>query len=204
MKLTWLGHSCFKVESDGYTVILDPYGDGSVPGLEPMRERADMVLCSHEHQDHNARSIITLNEGTKSPFQISEIATFHDNKNGELRGKNKITILDDGNYRIAHLGDLGCELENDQLDRLKDLDAVLIPVGGFYTIDAVQAKKLVDQLQPRFSIPMHYHGDAFGYDVLGTLDDFIKLCDDVVIYPSNILEVTRQGKRQTAVLKLIS
>ena len=53
MKLTWLGHSCFKMESNGYTIILDPYEDGYVPGLAPVRETADAVFCSHEHSDHN-------------------------------------------------------------------------------------------------------------------------------------------------------
>ena len=62
MKLTWLGHSCFKMESNGYTVILDPYEDDYVPGLAPVRETADAVFCSHEHKDHNARAVVTLKQ----------------------------------------------------------------------------------------------------------------------------------------------
>lgn len=203
MKLTWLGHSCFKLESDGYTVILDPYKDGYVPGLTPIREYADAVFCSHEHSDHNARETVTLNqEQKKSPFTITEIHTWHDEAQGSKRGNNCIRIFDDGTYRAAHLGDLGCELGEEQLTQLQDLDVVMIPVGGFYTIDAKQAKALIDQIQPKVTIPMHYRGENFGYDILGTLEDFTALCDCVVEYPRNSIELNEAMLQQVAVLKL--
>ena len=132
MKLTWLGHSCFKMESNGYTIILDPYEDGYVPGLAPVRETADAVFCSHEHSDHNGRETVTLKQdGVLSPFTITEIHTWHDDARGTKRGSNCIRIFDDGTYHVAHLGDLGCELESEQIEALKGLDAVMIPVGGF-------------------------------------------------------------------------
>mgnify|MGYP000878371737 CR=1 FL=1 len=159
MKLTWLGHSCFKMESNGYTIILDPYEDGYVPGLAPVRETADAVFCSHEHSDHNGRETVTLKQdGVLSPFTITEIHTWHDDARGTKRGSNCIRIFNDGTYHVAHLGDLGCELESEQIEALKGLDAVMIPVGGFYTIDAKQAKALIDQIQPRVTLPMHYRG----------------------------------------------
>lgn len=202
MKLTWMGHSCFKMESQGYTVILDPYEDGYVPGCAPVRELADAVFCSHEHQDHNAKACVTLKkDGVSSPFQITEIATWHDEVQGAKRGKNCIRIFDDGVYRVAHLGDLGCELEPEQIEQLKNLDAVMIPIGGFYTIDASQAKALIDQIKPRVTIPMHYRGEGFGYDVLGTLEEFTALCDCVVEYPGNSIELNEEMLQQVAVLK---
>ncbi len=205
MKITWLGHSCFKLESGGYTVILDPYKDGYVPGLAPVRACADAVFCSHEHSDHNARETVTQNsDQKKSPFTVTEISTWHDEARGSKRGGNCIRIFDDGTYRVAHLGDLGCELEEKQLEQLKNLDAVLIPVGGFYTIDAKQAKKLIDQIQPRVTIPMHYRGEGFGYDVLGTVEDFTSLCDCVAEYPGNSIELNEAMLQQVAVLKLCS
>lgn len=200
MKLTWLGHSCFKMESNGYTVILDPYEDDYVPGLAPVRETADAVFCSHEHK---ARAVVTLKQDqTPSPFTITEIHTWHDEVQGAKRGENCIRIFDDGTYRVAHLGDLGCELEPEQIEQLKGLDAVMIPVGGFYTIDATQAKVLIDQIQPRVTIPMHYRGADFGYDVIGTLDEFTNLCDCVVEYAGNSIELNGEMLQQVAVLKL--
>lgn len=201
MRITWLGHSCFKVESQGYAVIFDPYEDGRVPGFKPLRETADLVLCSHEHGDHNFRAGIELTDHGPLPFQVTEIAAFHDDHHGELRGSNTIRILDDGCLKIAHLGDLGCGLNEDQAAQLEGLDAVMIPVGGFYTIDAAQARKLVERIHPRVAIPMHYRSETFGYDVLGTLDAFTDQCDLVVEYPGNGLELTKETEPHTAVLK---
>ncbi|MCI8887663.1 MAG: MBL fold metallo-hydrolase [Hungatella sp.] len=202
MRITWLGHSCFKVESGGYTLVIDPYEDGSVPGCLPVRETADEVLCSHEHFDHNFRGGVTLRSHGEPPVKTEVIAAWHDDQGGALRGSNKIHILDDGEVRIAHMGDLGCELEPEQLHKLKGLDGILIPVGGYYTIDAKQAKMLVDQIVPRVVVPMHYRGEGFGFDVLGTVEDFTKLCSDVREYDGHVLEITKDTKKQTAVLKI--
>lgn len=200
MKITWLGHSCFKVESKGYVIVLDPYEDGSVPGCLPVRETADEVLCSHEHFDHNFRGGVTLRDHGPSPVRVEVISTYHDDRKGELRGTDKIHILDDGQVRVAHLGDLGCQPEPEQLEHLKGLDAVLIPVGGYYTIDAARARQLAEKIGPRVTVPMHYRGDGFGVDVLGTVEDYTKLCDDVKFYSDNVLEVTKDTQKQTAVL----
>lgn len=202
MKITWLGHSCFKVESGGYGVVLDPYEDGSVPGCLPVRETADAVLCSHEHFDHNFRGGVTLVDSGRPAMRVEVIDTWHDDREGALRGSNKIHILDDGEVRIAHLGDLGCELDEAQKEQLTGLDAVLVPVGGYYTIDAAQARRLIDGIAPRVTVPMHYRGDGFGFDVLGTVEDYTALCQDVRSYSGHVIEVTKDTERQTAVLEI--
>ena len=201
MKITWLGHSCFTVESQGYKIVLDPYKDGSVPGLAPIREEADQVLCSHSHGDHCGTECVTLRQGKPSPFTVETIDTWHDGKKGALRGPNTIHILSDGKCRVAHLGDLGCDLTPEQKDKLRDLTALLIPVGGHYTIDAAQAKRLADELSPAVTVPMHYRQAGVGFDVIGTLDQFTGLCNDVIAYPGSELELPTQIGRQTAVLK---
>ncbi len=165
------------VDSNGYQVVIDPYEDGYVPGLSNIREEADLVLCTHGHNDHNAKQVVTLKQGTECPLKITEIATWHDEVQGAKRGSNTIFILDNGKEKVAHLGDLGCELEADQLAMLQGLDAVMIPVGGFFTIDAAQAADLVKQLDPKKIYPMHYRDDAlgFGYEVIGTVMQFTDL-----------------------------
>ena len=201
MKITWLGHSCFTVESQGYQIVLDPYKDGSVPGLAPVRVEADQVLCSHGHDDHCGTEGVSLRQGRSFPFTVETIDTWHDDKNGAKRGPNTIHILSDGQYRVAHLGDLGCDLTPEQKDILRNLTALLIPVGGHFTIDAAQAKRLANELSPAVVVPMHYRQAGAGYDVIGTVEQFTKLCDDVVTYPGSELELTPQISRQTAVLK---
>ena len=200
MKITWLGHSCFTVESQGYRIVLDPYKDGSVPGLAPVREEADQVLCSHGHGDHCGSEGVSLRQGRPSPFTVEVIDTWHDDKEGALRGPNTIHILSDSQCRVAHLGDLGCDLTIEQKEKLRHLTALLIPVGGFFTINAAQAKELAGELAPTVVIPMHYRGKGFGYPVIGKVDKFTKLCDDVAAYPGSELELTPQISRQTAVL----
>lgn len=200
MKLIYIGHSCFRVESEGYSVILDPYQDGSVPGYRPVREEADQVLCSHGHRDHGAAECVTLHRGGTSPFTVEALPSWHDDRQGALRGENTIHILDDGRCRIAHLGDLGCDLTAEQKDRLRGLTALLLPVGGYYTIDAVQASRLADELAPTVVIPMHYCGEGFGYDVIGPVNAFTDLRGDVTAYPGSVLELTPGTAKQTAVL----
>lgn len=199
MHLTWNGHSCFTLETQQGTVVLDPYRPGSVPGLPDLKLNADGVYCSHGHNDHAGAELVTLS-GKGHTVQVEEIETYHDPEQGALRGKNTIRIFTAEGLRVAHLGDLGCELTPEQAERLTGLDALLLPVGGHYTIDAQQARKVVEQLKPRVAVPMHYRGENFGYDVIGPLEDYLVLCDDVVRYPGNTLELTADTPAQTAVL----
>ncbi len=196
------GHSCFTVTAGGYTVALDPYAPGSVPGLAPLSLTASLVLCSHDHQDHGYREAVTIEEREKNPFHIYKIDTWHDDACGSLRGTNRIHILETDGIRIAHLGDLGCSLKESQMEQLKKLDALMIPVGGYYTINALQARELVEKLEPRVVIPMHYRSDVFGYPVIGRLEEYTDHCKNVVEYDSSFIEIDANTKPQTAVLKV--
>ena len=203
MKLTWLGHSCFKVEKGAFIVILDPYADGSVPGLASIRERANLVLCSHEHNDHNYRDGVGLWEAEENPFTVEQMNTYHDDVKGERRGENQITILGDGKTRLAHMGDLGCEPEPEQLEQLKGVDVLLLPVGGHYTIDAAQAADLVKKIEPRIVVPMHYRDDeeGFGFDVLGKVEEFLENMDSIKKVAGSELETDEAQEAQVIVLR---
>jgi L-ascorbate metabolism protein UlaG (beta-lactamase superfamily) len=201
LKITWHGHSCFTVEGGGYSIVFDPYAPGSVPGLAPLSLTANQVLCSHTHGDHGYTDAVKIIPSAKNPFRISVIDTFHDDAGGTLRGTDKIHILEFDGLRVAHLGDLGCMPEGSQIALLKDLDAVMIPVGGYYTIDADQAKALVDRISPRVVIPMHYCSDTFGYPVIGRLEEYTSLCDNVVYHDSTSIVIDEETAPQTAVLK---
>lgn len=202
MKLIWNGHSCFTLETAAGTLVLDPYEDEAVPGLSPIRLKGDAVYCSHEHRDHGARELVTLS-GRTPTVQVQELHTFHDEVQGAKRGNVIIRIFSAEGLRVAHLGDLGCELEAEQKEALKELDALLVPVGGFYTIDAKQAKALAEELKPRVVVPMHYRGATFGYEVIGPMEDYLALCSDVVRYEGNTLDLTKDTPAQTAVLSYL-
>lgn len=200
-QITWLGHSCFQIEMKGHVTLLDPYEDNYVPGLAPLRASAHEVLCSHDHHDHNAEGLIArLPDDGQHPFTITKLTTDHDTEQGSLRGKNTIHILTSHELRVAHFGDLGTAITQEQAYQLTDLDVAMIPVGGFYTIGPEEAKQLVAQLRPKVVIPMHYRSDHYGFPPLATVEEFLTLDGDCVWYPGRSLTVTRVSKPHVAVL----
>jgi len=172
MKIQYLGHACFKIISTGGELVIDPYKDGSVDGLAPLRETADKVICTHQHADHSGTECIELS-GNACNLEVTEIASWHDDQQGALRGPNTMFVIEGEGLRLAHLGDLGCALDDTQKAQLANLDVLMLPVGGYFTIDARQAAAIAKELRPKYIIPMHYRGDGFGYSVLATVDDFL-------------------------------
>ena len=173
MKLTWLGHACFLLEQDGYRVVIDPYK--GVPGYPPLRVRAHEVYCSHGHADHNAVELVELLPKRESPFQVRTVKTFHDERGGAERGENAVRIFSAGNVSVAHMGDLGHRLTPEQVKAIGALTVALIPVGGFYTLDAEGAKSVCDALRPRCVVPMHYRHAPYGLPNIGGLEPFLQL-----------------------------
>lgn len=201
MKLTWYGHSCFMMESRAGRVVFDPYADGSVPGLTLPQLTADLVLCSHGHDDHNAEGKVTLT-GEQTDYTVETLCCWHDDAGGTKRGENLIRIVSGGGARVAHLGDVGHMLSKGQIKALRHVDALLIPVGGFYTIDAAAARELADAIEPLLVIPMHYRGEGFGYDVIGTVQPFLDLTKNVEFAEGSSIELPDFGAPRTVVLKL--
>ena len=199
MILKWLGHSCFLIEAEGYSAVFDPYQDGSVPGLAPLRVTADAVFCSHGHGDHNAKELVTLS-GRTFPLKVETFASYHDDKKGLLRGKNTIHMLHGEGLRAVHLGDLGHMPDKKTLAALHGADVLMLPVGGHFTIDAAQAKAVADAIDPRVVIPMHYRRGGMGYDVIGPVDAFTSLCDNVRFYETDTFELGADTPAQTAVM----
>ena len=179
MKLTWYGHSCFLLETAEGSAVFDPYAPGAVPGLALPELTADAVLCSHGHRDHGFTDAVQLS-GKKPVFRLTAIDSFHDDRRGLLRGKNTIFVVEAEGKRVAHLGDLGHELNDRQLAALGKPDVLLIPVGGHYTIDAKTADRVARAVGARLTVPMHYRGEGFGYEVIGPVEDFLALRERVV------------------------
>lgn len=189
MKITWLGHACFAVESEGYRIILDPYTMDTYP---PLHTFGNEALCSHGHADHNYPQAVALTKGAKSPFIVEKVATFHDEQGGALRGTNTMHILRAEGLTVVHCGDLGHFPTDEQLAAITGADALLIPVGGFYTIDASTAKRVADAAKPRVIVPMHYRHEPYGLRPVGTLDEFTKLYAVVQYLDGNEFTLTAE------------
>ena len=139
--------------------------------------------------------------GNKPGFSVTQIKSFHDGNRGAQRGENIITAMDAEGMRVVHLGDLGHPLSAEQVNELGTVDVLLIPVGGFYTIDAQVAAMVVSVLRPRITVPMHYRGEGFGYDVIDTVDAFLRLAGNVKRFDTNEIEITPDTESMTALLK---
>lgn len=198
--LRWYGHSCFTVTCRDFTVAFDPYEDDYVPGFSPLHLAADLVLCSHQHNDHNAANLVQPISGHQNPFRITEIPTFHDPEGGRLRGDNIIHVLQVGKLRMAHFGDIGCTLTPAQAAELQGLDLALIPVGGFYTIGPKEAKELIDLIRPKVVVPMHYRMGNIGLPKVAEAEAFLSLVEDYVYYPVDTLTINEGTRPQIAVL----
>lgn len=200
MKITWYGHSCFGVETESASVVFDPYAPGKVPGLELPPLSADAVISSHEHTDHYyPPAVKQLRRRVDIP--MTRIETFHDDALGQKRGLNTVTVVELGGLRAAHLGDLGHELSAEQLEGLGKLDVLMIPVGGYYTINSAQARATADALKSFVTIPMHYRGEGFGFDVISTVDEFAALSPDSVFWESSVLELSEIKMPSTVIMK---
>lgn len=183
MDIIRLGHSSFKIKGKKATVVTDPFNADMV-GLKFPKVEAEIVTISHNHKDHNAAKNVEGNpyvisgpgEYEVADVFIKGIQTFHDGKNGEERGKNTIYVIEIDKLRIAHLGDLGHKLTDEQIDGLGDIDILLIPVGGIYTIDPEEAANVITKIEPRIVIPMHYKEERLKetFLKLKTVDDFLK------------------------------
>lgn len=164
MLIKHIGHAEFLIETEsGVRIVTDPYDAGC--GYPLRKVTADVALISHHHHDHDAvenlkgepRVIDTAGENTpESGVRITALRGFHDDAGGSRRGETLLFLIETEGLRIVHLGDLGCALDAEQAKILKAPDILMIPVGGFFTIDAAQAKETAALLGARIILPMHY------------------------------------------------
>lgn len=163
MDITFLGHSSFRLKGKTATVVTDPF-DPEVVGLKFPKVTADIVTVSHQHEDHNQADLVKgVKRLVSGPGEyeimgvsIIGIPTFHDEKKGAKRGKNTIYVYEMDGLRLVHLGDLGHKLHEKILEKIGDIDILMVPVGGEYTIGPTEAVEVARAIEPKIVIPMHY------------------------------------------------
>jgi len=179
MEISYIGHSCFKIKGKDTTIVIDPY-DPKI-GYKLPKLECDILLCTHNHFDHHNISGVSgyrllINdpgEYEASGVFVYGIPVFHDDEEGKERGQNTIYLVEIDGINILHLGDLGHELSKDTLEKISDVDVLMIPVGGKYTIDAETAVEVISELEPGYVLPMHYKTeDSTMRDIAG-LDEFM-------------------------------
>jgi L-ascorbate metabolism protein UlaG (beta-lactamase superfamily) len=185
MKVKWYGHAAFLITSDqGTKIITDPYEPGAFGGqlsYGKIRDQVDIVLTSHDHADHNytkdlpGTPQIVKGSGpqTSKGISMKGIPTYHDPSKGSERGTNTIFTFKVDQVQLCHLGDLGHLLSDKELAEIGPVDILLIPVGGFFTIDPKEATRVAEQMKPKILIPMHFKTQKCGFPI-APVEDFLK------------------------------
>ena len=219
--LTWYGQSCFLLESaSGARIVMDPVPT-NIGYLPPADLHADAVTISHEHPDHtnvallqgkprvlrgltaDKKGWVRIDEKVKD-ITVRSVGVYHDGKRGAEIGLDTVFIFETGGVRIAHLGDLGHPLTDQQISAIGSVDVVLVPVGGGSTIDAQEATHVVDQIRPRLLvIPMHYKTDAVTIKDLAPIDAFVAGRPNVRHEKSNRVAITGLRTKPSAEVVLL-
>ena len=214
MKIQFLGHASFLLTTSADTrIVTDPFDPEKSKGAlkyRPFKESADIVTLSHDHFDHGAANILTGNpilirgngKFVAREVEFLGVETYHDESHGGERGRNTVFVISVDGLRIAHMGDLGHILNADQAAEIGSVDVVLIPVGGYYTIDASQAAKIANQIAAKIVIPMHYKNDKCDFPI-ASVDEFLKDKSNVTYQGDSVIEVTKENlppKQQIIVL----
>ena len=185
MKIKWYGHAAFLITSNqGVKIMTDPYEPNAFGGqltYGKIKDSADIVLVSHDHADHNhtkdlpGSPQIIKGSGSKTSKGISfkGVATFHDPSKGSERGENTAFTMEIDGIRVCHLGDLGHVLSQKEITEIGPVDILIIPVGGFYTIDSKEASQVATLLKPKVVIPMHFKTEKCGFPI-APVEDFLK------------------------------
>ena len=192
-KITYYGQSLFLIESSkGVKIGIDPYNKfvrAKLPDIE-----ADMALVTHSHQDHsnislfkgNPEVIKTTGINTIEGISIEGLPSYHDSRKGLIRGKNIIFRFEVDGIVFCHLGDLGDIPDADLISKLKDVNILFIPIGGFFTIDYKTAFEVIKKISPSIAIPMHYRDKSSRIKILDKIDNFLKLVNDYKLMESTI------------------
>ena len=206
MKLEWMGHACFQMTAlDGTVVITDPY-DASV-GIDMIPLGADLITMSHEHHDHNETGMIVGEPVIARGPELAAVGSvtsraidsYHDDAQGEKRGRNYIRLFDIDGLKVVHMGDQGCMPREDVIEAIADADVMLIPVGGTYTVDAQGAKAIIEAARPKCVVPMHVKTKRCPYPI-APVTDFLSLMgmEDASAY--DMIEITEDHVPQGVLL----
>ena len=190
MKIEWMGHASFIVTLDsGKRICTDPYKSGSYDGAvgyAPIKEQVDIVTVSHDHPDHcgtddllgDFELVKTIGEFNIQGVKVEGFSTYHDKTKGSERGENIVFKICTGDMTIVHLGDLGHLMGEAEMEKLGNVDVLMIPVGGYFTIDNKEAWDIISHVKPKVVIPMHYKTEKLGFPIEG-VGEFLSGTDNV-------------------------
>ncbi len=196
IRIRWHGHACFEI-ANGKIIVIDPH-DGTSIGIPPPKVKADIILITHEHFDHNQarvvekpESVVVRESKELGEIKIEAINAFHDKSNGMKRGEIKIFKIEYGGMKFCHLSDLGHPLDDETIAKIGSVDILFIPVGGVFTIDAKEAAEISRKVKTKVIVPMHYKIEGLSLPI-ERIDDFLEIIEFPVRYVANEIEIERE------------
>ena len=206
MTIQWLGHACFRITHRGYSIVIDPYNSDYTAGYPKLLAKADKVLVSHEHYGHNYRDGVILSGKPEAecPFSIEVMQVPHEFKMGNWRGFCNAHILTADGMKLVHLADLGTQLTGGELTKVFGADVLMICAGSCTALPAQYAKRIVDDIMPNVTIPMHYRDESRGGHRLDTIEEFANYFESPEMfhyYDTDTIEIVPNMEPQVAVLK---
>ncbi len=218
MEIKYLGHSSFLIKTKAAKIVTDPF-DPAMVGLKFPKVDADIVTISHHHQDHDQSQLVNSlaneeklvidlpGEFEKKGVKINGYLSYHDPSQGKERGENVIYRIEAEGISVLHCGDLGTMISDEMIDSFDGIDILLVPVGGFYTIDYNQAYELVKKIEPSIVIPMHYNHPKLNQNIFGKLtpvDNFLNKFGIEKLQPQPKLVYKKEEEEEEMKVVLLS
>lgn len=190
MDIIWHGHSCFTIKGKKTTIVTDPY-EGL--GVQLPKLKADVITLGDELAETKA-SVAEV-EGNPTvldwpgEFEVSGVSVeafsadrfARNGDKGDHGNVNIFVFLVDG-IKVCHLSGLCHELSDELVDRIGDIEVLLLPVGGGDVLDGKTAQKLVEDIEPRVVIPMYFTTDKSEMNIKGP-EEFLKIIGKTELQP---------------------
>jgi L-ascorbate metabolism protein UlaG (beta-lactamase superfamily) len=184
LAVTFLGHASFLIETPGHVTVVTDYNGVNIP-----RDPPDIATMNHAHSthytDHPDPRIRHVLHGWRDDGQPARI----DLTEGDLRVRNlptnireyggagteyygnSIFVFESAGLCVAHLSHLHHLLTPDDLAALGEIDVLMAPVDGMWTMNLKDMATVIAQLHPRLVLPMHYYGRDMLQRFLDVLDN---------------------------------
>lgn len=204
----WYGQACFKIKNSS-TIVTDPH-NGETVGLNPPPTNvAELITISHGHHDHASGEDLVVQQGSVTVRDSGEysikgvkgkgIHSYHDKAEGAKRGENIIFVFELAGTRVCHLGDLGHDLAQEDVEEIRPVDVLLTPVGGNYTINGTEAATVTEKLSPQIVIPMHFRVNGLTVEIAGPEAFLEEIEDGYEIKETERLELEEKPEGKLAV-----
>jgi len=203
IKIRWHGHSCFEFSNEK-SLVIDPH-DGVSIGIAPPKARADIVLITHDHFDHNQARVvekpdtIVVRESKRiDDIDITSIKAYHDKEGGKKRGEINMYLVRYDFLKFLHVGDLGHLLDEETIKKIGKIDMLFLPVGGVFTIDAEEAYEIANKIDTRVIVPMHYKIEGLSLPI-DRIDKFLEIASQSypIRHVANEIEIEKEDIPET-------